>query len=105
MKFTANGFTVDLSKVERRDGVDASRWAGKVTLTSDDGCVVTANWKGAEGASDGMLYDVEGEVERLCEIVDLLSLRLADEISKQLGDPCSSEERRELARLGWYDAA
>ena len=106
MNFAALGFLVDISNIVRRDGADASRWAGRVVLKRARGRVtVTANYVGAEGAPDGMLVDVDGASVRACRMVEAVADELADEIARRLGDPCSPEERRELARAGWYDDA
>lgn len=106
MNFVALGYIIDIKRIERRAGTDASRWAGAVTFRRTRGtAVVTANYTGAEGAADGALVDIEGESARACRRVDAVADRLAEEIARRLGDPCSREERIELARAGWYDAA
>lgn len=106
MSFRHLGYIVDIDRVERRSGTDASRWAGVVTLRRPRGAVVvTANYVGAEGSADGALVDFSGDSVRACRFAEGIADRMADEIARRLGDPCSRDERIELARAGWYDAA
>lgn len=103
MRIRLCGMTVNLSALDAAFGVDASRWRGKVAIVVG-GSVVMANWRGAEGAAAGMLCDVEGEDEAACERVDARAEELSEGIAAALGDPCSPEERAELARRAeWYD--
>jgi hypothetical protein len=103
MKFAACGFVVDLSDLVVRFGVDASRWTGRVRLEIGS-ATITAGWRGAEGAADGLLVGVEGEDERACEDVDAVAAELSEEIARRLGDPCSREERTSIDRIAaWYE--
>jgi hypothetical protein len=103
-KFFFHGIEVDLSRTTTAHGLDASRWRGRVLLTLPDGSIATANWRGAEGAADGLLVDVEGEDEAACARVDGLAEELSEEIARRLGDPCEPEERSELGRISdWFD--
>lgn len=58
-----------VSKLGAWNGDECPVWAGKVTITLDDGAVVTANLKG--DGSDVELLDIEGEDEHACEAVEL----------------------------------
>lgn len=103
MRIKLFGMWVNLSALDAAVGVDASRWRGKVAIVVGDS-VVMANWKGAEGAADGVLCDVEGEDEAACERVDALVAELSENIAAALGDPCSPEERTALERRAeWFD--
>lgn len=103
MIFIFKNVAVDLSSVEIDGGLDASRWAGRLVLTID-GRECLANWAGAEGSSDGAIFDLECEHGADEAILCALADDLAEEISRRLGDPCSPEERRDLARRAeWFD--
>jgi hypothetical protein len=103
------GMQVNLSAVDATFGLDASRWRGRVAIVVPgrgrrSRSLVMANWRGAEGAADGVLCDVEGEDEAACERVDALVKELSEGIAAALGDPCSSEERTALERRAeWFD--
>lgn len=109
MKIKSRDMTVDITKLDVGFGLDASRWSGRVTIDVPGRgrrgrSTVTAYWKGAEGSTEGMLVDVEGEDERACEIVEARTEELAEAISAKLADPCSSEERSRLdAYAEWFD--
>lgn len=109
MRIKLFGMTVNLSALDVAFGLDASRWCGRVAVVVPgrgrrSRSLVMANWRGAEGAADGMLCDVEGEDEAACERVDARIVELSEGIAAALGDPCSAEERAELARRAeWYD--
>lgn len=101
--FSFRDLLIDVSALESRHGIDASRWAGRVRISQGDR-LATANWKGAEGSRRGMLFDVEGEDESFCETIDVMIAAISAEIEHRLGDPCSPEERRDLARRAdWFD--
>lgn len=57
------------SKLGAWNGEECPVWAGKITVTLDDGVVVTANLKG--DGNEVELYDIEGEDEHACEAVEL----------------------------------
>lgn len=109
MRIKLCGMWINLSAVDSTLGLDASRWRGKVAIVVPgrgrrSRSLVMANWRGAEGAADGALCDVEGEDEAACERVDALVEKLSEGIAAALGDPCSPEERHELERRAeWFD--
>ena len=79
METTIAGTKVDTSAVRSVAG----QWAGKVTITMDDGAVVTANIKNF--GEDVELHDIEGQDEVACEAVELYRDVYEAELTKYLG--------------------
>jgi major membrane immunogen (membrane-anchored lipoprotein) len=73
------GTKVDTTLVVSRAG----QWSGKVTITLDDGAIVTANVKSF--GEDVELHDIEGDDAHAAEAVELYRDVYETELAKYLG--------------------